>query len=198
MEEGRCKSEINSENEVYLRNLQTPAFPSPISIDNGVVCVMIKKLKIVSHKSPWLVSGFPSLGLLNASSSQASCPFRLHEAPYRASPLSRSRAHTHIPCSCSIWGGGGIWRASQGSAAPAHCTTASISHLPSPDERLGTQNRLLGKYGLPQGPERSLEDWLFSIINGTTYHFKCIFVDLRKHHKGKKTNNKQTKPTLVF
>lgn len=157
---------------------------------------MIKKLKIVSHKSPWLVSGFPSLGLLNASSSQASCPFRLHEAPYRASPLSQSRAHTHIPCSYSISGGGGEHLA--GLSGLCCSSSLYISHLPSPDERLGTQNRLLGKYGLPQGPERSLEDWLFSIINGTTYHFKCIFVDLRKHHKGKKTNNKQTKPTLVF
>lgn len=92
---------------------------------------------------------------------------------------------------------GSIWR---GSAAPAHCVTGSISHLPSPDERLGTQNRLLGKYGLPQGPERSLEDWLFSIINGMTYHFKCIFVDLRKHHKGKKNKQQTNKQNqlLVF
>lgn len=63
---GRCKSEINSESDVYLCNLQTLAFPSSISIDNGVVCVMIKKLKIVSHKSEVrLVSGFPGLGQKN-------------------------------------------------------------------------------------------------------------------------------------
>lgn len=150
---------------------------------------MIKKLKIVSHKSPWLVSGFPSLVLLNASSSQASCPFRLHAAPFRASPRSPSRAHAHIPCSCSsrerLAGLSGL------------CCSSSLcdcKHFSSPFTRLGTQSRLLGKYGLPQGPERPLEDWLFSIINGTTYHFKCIFVDLRKHHKGKQTTNKQTKP----
>lgn len=77
------------------------------------------------------------------------------------------------------------------------CCSSSLGdckYFSSPFTRLGTQSRLLGKYGLPHGPERPLEDWLFSIINGTTYHFKCIFVDLRKHHKGKQTTNKQTKP----
>lgn len=49
---------INSENQVYLCDLQSEAFPSPISIDNRVVYVTIKTLWIVSHKSPWL----PSLG----------------------------------------------------------------------------------------------------------------------------------------
>lgn len=157
---------------------------------------MIKKLKIVSHKSPWLVSGFPSLGLLNASSSQASCPF----SPPRGSLPSLTSEPEQSPHPHPLLlqhlgrGGGSIWQASQGSAAPAHCTTASISHLPSPDERLGTQNRLLGKYGLPQGPERSLEDWLFSIINGTTYHFKCIFCRSQKAPQRKK-NKQQTNKT---
>lgn len=79
-EEGRAgtaESEvrINSENKGYLCNLQTEAFPSPISIDNRVASVEIKKLRVVSHKSLWLVSGFPPLDHKNTSSSQASCHF---------------------------------------------------------------------------------------------------------------------------
>lgn len=179
------KAEIKSENEVYLYNLQTWAFPSPISIDNGVVYVVIKKLKIVSHKSPWLVSGFPGLGHTNASSSQASCHFPSQLPPSSPNLWAQAESTPTLPVlPVSQEHSGLSWNAS---SVPAHFVTGSISHLTSPNEPLGTLN----KDSCPSTRfQMSLEDLIFSIINETTYHFKCIFVDLRSHQEGEIKNKK--------